>query len=67
MVETRQQRHFAFDASELLAGGVDLDALHSIVATIKIVLNLNQRGRINDAHIQYMEVTSFLMDQRRKP
>lgn len=34
MIEARQQRHFAFDPSELLTGWIDLDALDSIVATV---------------------------------
>lgn len=34
MVEAREQRHLAFDPSELFTGRVDEDALHSIVATV---------------------------------
>lgn len=34
MVEAREQRHLAFDPSELLSGWVDLDAFYSIIAAI---------------------------------
>lgn len=34
MVEAREQRHLAFDPSELLTGWVDLDALYSVIAAI---------------------------------
>lgn len=45
VVEARQQRHLPFDAPELLAGWVDLDALHSIVAAIQFVLDLPMKRK----------------------
>lgn len=40
MVKAREQRHLTFNPSELLTGGIDLDALHGIVTTIEFILNL---------------------------
>lgn len=34
MVEAWEQRHLAFDPSELFAGWVDLDALHGVIAAV---------------------------------
>lgn len=45
MVKAREQRHFAFDPSELLTGWVDLNTLHSIVTTIEFVLDLEVQER----------------------
>lgn len=42
VVEARQQRHLALDAPELLAGRVDLDALHGVVAAVQFVLDLEE-------------------------
>lgn len=41
VVQPRQQRHLAFDPSELLTGWVHLDALHRVVTTVQFVLNLD--------------------------
>lgn len=46
VVQAGEQRHFTFDAPELLTGRVDLDALHSVVTAVQIVLNLEVYERV---------------------
>lgn len=45
VVQAREQRHLTFDPSELFAGRVDLDALHSVVAAVQVILNLETQER----------------------
>lgn len=45
VIQTREQRHFAFNPSELLTGRVNLDTLHSIVTAVKFILNLKMIKR----------------------
>lgn len=45
VVEAGQQRHLAFNPPEMFAGRVDLDALHSIIATVQFVLDLEEQQR----------------------
>ena len=50
MIEAREQGHLPFDSPELLTGWVDLDALHSIIAAVQFVLNLEAQRRERESN-----------------
>ncbi len=41
VIESRQQRHLAFDPPELFAGRVHLDPLHRVITAVQLILDLS--------------------------
>lgn len=46
VVESRQQRHLAFDPPELFAGRVHLDPLDRVITAVQRILDLNERTKL---------------------